>query len=80
VLNGASFTLLPEVAQFLVEVLGAFFGKEDSCAFKFHPTHGSWNRVAQPVRPLHIEVDVVGSRVVKKLVLVAALKSLLNAR
>jgi hypothetical protein len=55
------YCLLPEVAQFLVEVLGAFFGKEDSCAFKFHPTLGSRNRLGQPVRPLHIEVDIIGS-------------------
>jgi len=29
--------------------------------FKFHPTLGSRNRLAQPVRPLHIEVDIIGS-------------------
>src|ERR1700720_4023235 len=64
-LNGSGASsllgLFPKRSQFTVEFFRALFGKENSRAFKLHATFCSRNRIGQPVRPLDVEVDVVGS-------------------
>jgi hypothetical protein len=52
---------LPVLAQFLIEVRPAFFGEEDPGIFEFDAAAGAGDIFGEPVRPLHIELDVVGA-------------------
>jgi hypothetical protein len=52
---------LPMRSKLLVKVRPALFRKEDSAALELYALTSSWNRVSEPVRPFHIEVDIVRS-------------------
>src|SRR5215217_8049823 len=49
----------PMAAQFAIEFLGAFFGKEDPCSLELDPLARAGNGLGQPMRPLDVEIDVV---------------------
>jgi len=50
---------LPVWAEFVVKVLPAFFGEEDSGTLEFDTAASAGDVVAKPVRPFDIEIDVV---------------------
>src|SRR5687768_11903969 len=52
---------VPMLTDFAVEVLPAFFRKEDARAFELHASPGAGNGLRQPVRPSDVEIDVVGA-------------------
>src|SRR5215472_14947165 len=52
---------LPVRAQFLIEFLPAFLGKENSRILELDPASGTRNVVGQPTRPFSVEIHVIGS-------------------
>ena len=55
------FRRLPMVPQLFVEFLPALFGEENSGALEFDAASGAGDVIGQPMRPFHVEIDVVGA-------------------
>src|SRR3979490_1460166 len=47
--------------KLLVQVCPALFRKEDCATRELYALTSPWNRVGKPVRPFHVEVDIVRS-------------------
>src|SRR5215469_3920855 len=56
-----SFRLFPMLAQFSVEFFPPFLGEKDSRALEFDPPLRARNRLSEPVRPFHVEVNIICS-------------------
>src|ERR1700726_633002 len=58
---GSLLCCLPVLAQFLVEVVPAFFREENPCALELHATLRTGSVVGEPARPFHVEIHIVCS-------------------
>src|SRR5437879_7784238 len=64
VVRAISYSLsarLPVRPKLPVKVRPALFRKEDPAALELYALASAWNRVSEPVRPFHVEVDIVRS-------------------